>query len=117
MKLDPNSPLWVYPGGAMSDLLFKNRLETFLFEYEDHLVDEYIECRLHIDIFNPESDTIETAERWVGSAMQIRKEVKYLHETYGITLDKVFEVFDSFPKYDDMSDKCKDVYNTLMGVN
>lgn len=116
MKLSPNSPLWIYPGGATSDLLFRNRFETFLYRYEDHLVDEYIECQLHLntsdmsDVYDRDS-----ASWWLGSKQRIEMEVAFFEREYKITFDKVREVMMYLPKYQDMSAHSQTIYQSIMG--
>jgi hypothetical protein len=106
MKIEPDSVIWMYPGGAKSDLIYENRLEAFLCAYENRLVDEYIECQLHLnEKENP---------WWLGRLQCIESDVLYFKEC-GIIFDKVFEVMDHMPRYKDMSKISQENYRKICG--
>jgi hypothetical protein len=103
MKINPNSPLWAYPGEHV-DMIFQKRFDACLQEYEDRLTDEYVECQIHINELDPSGQHIQW---WVGSKDRIKMETAFFEEAYG--------VFDSFLKYTDMSAHCQEIYRNVTG--
>ncbi|MCJ7425189.1 hypothetical protein MUP01_13115 [Candidatus Bathyarchaeota archaeon] len=118
MKVDPNSKLWTYPGGAHSEALHEFRLEAFLNAHEEYLVDEYIEAQLQLNRCGPQDCQFPDAKLnwWLGRQEQIEDEVAYFREAYNITLDKVFEVMECIPHYKDMSRKSQENYRRINGI-
>jgi hypothetical protein len=90
MKIEPDSVIWMYPGGAKSDLIYENRFEAFLFTYEERLVDEYLKCQAHLNLETTDSLALSW---WLGSQERIEMEVEYLKKC-GIIFDKVFDAID-----------------------
>lgn len=106
MKIIDDSPIWTYPGGATSGILYENRFEIFLKAYEERLVDEYIECQLHL---NEKED-----HWWLGNLHRIQMEVMYMEEC-GIIFDKVIDLKNHMPFYKDMSKISQINYRKICG--
>ena len=117
MKVDPNSKLWTCSGGATSDALRTFRFEALLYAHEEYLVDEYIESALQLNRCTPNDCQNPDARLnwWLGRQEQIEDEVAYFKEAYNITLDKVFEVMECIPRYENMSRKSQENYRRIIG--
>ena len=117
MIVDPNSKLWTCSGGATSEALRTFRFEALLYAHEEYLVDEYIESALQLNRCGPHDCQYPDAKAtwWLGRQEQIEDEVAYFKEAYNITLDKVFEVMECIPRYEDMSKKSQENYRRIIG--
>lgn len=91
--------------------------ESMLKEYEQYLVDEYIECQLHLNMCGPQDCQHPDAKLnwWLGRQEQIEDIALYMSEKYGIEFDKLFHVFNNPLMYKDMSEKSKENYRRIIG--
>jgi len=119
MIVDPNSNLWTCSGGATSDVLKEFRFEALLYAHEEYLVDEYIESALQLNRCTPYDCQCPDAKLnwWLGRQEQIEDEVAYFKEMYDITFDKVFEVMECIPHYEDMSKRSQENYRRIIGTS
>jgi hypothetical protein len=117
VKVDPNSKLWTCSGGATSDALKEFRFEALLYAHEEYLVDEYIECQLHLNMCGPQDCQFPDAKLhwWLGRQEQIEDEAAYFEEEYNIMFDKLRKVIESPLMYKDMSLKSKENYRRIIG--
>lgn len=106
MKIDPNSSFWI--NNSYEEV--KNMLEL----YEKHLMDEYVECQIHINAHDPDIVGAQgNLQWWIGNKDRILMEIWYVKVAYGVTFDKVIAASNSLPKYEDMSEYCQKVWRRL----
>lgn len=96
----------------------KFNYEMLLSVYENRLIEEYIECMLHVN-FADNSNVQYPKEKlqwWLGSLERIEMESAFFNERFGVEFDELRKVMDKgIPKMDDMTPKCKQIYISLSG--
>jgi hypothetical protein len=91
--------------------------EAMLRRHEEYLIDEYIECQLHLNMCGPQNCQFPDAKLhwWLGRQEQIEDDALYMKENYGVEFDKLFHVCNHSLRYDDMSEKSKENYRRIIG--
>jgi hypothetical protein len=115
MQISHKSKCWKEP-------VDKRQVPTFNYEmllnvYENRLIEEYIECMLHINFSdNPDVEYPDAKlQWWLGSLERIEMESAFFNGRFGIEFDQLRKVMDRrIPKIDDMTPKCKEIYLGLL---
>jgi hypothetical protein len=92
--------------------------EMLLNVYENRLIEEYIECMIHIN-FEDNPDVKYPREKlqwWLGSLERMEMESAFFNERFGVEFDELRKVMDKgIPRFDDMSKKLQEIYTSLNG--
>ena len=116
MKISHKSKCWKEPVDKRQVPTFNH--EMLLSVYENRLIEEYIECQLHInfaDNLNVEHPK-EKLQWWLGSLERIEMESAFFNERFGIEFDELRKIMDGgIPRFDDMSKNLQEIYTRLYG--
>ena len=119
MQISHKSKCWKSPAPVDR----KTKPATFNYEmllnvYENRLIEEYIECMLHINYKDNSNIGYpkEQLQWWLGSLERIEMESAFFNERFGVEFDELHKVMDKgIPKMEDMTPNCKAIYMRLMG--
>lgn len=116
MIIDYKSKFYRVPGNPKTQPAWFD-YESMLKEHEQYLIDEYIECQLHLNRCEPQDCQFPDAKLnwWLGRQEQIEDNALYMKEKYGVEFDRLFHVCNYPVKYEDMSDKSKENYRRIIG--
>jgi hypothetical protein len=116
MQISWKSKCWKEP-------VDKRQVPTFNYEmllnvYENRLIEEYIECMLHINYADDPIVEYPDAKLqwWLGSLERIQMESAFFNERFGVEFDQLRKVMDDgIPRFDDMSKNLQEIYTRLYG--
>jgi hypothetical protein len=116
MQISYKSKCWKEP-------VDKRNVPTFNYEmllnvYEIRLIEEYIECQLHINFAdNPNVEyPKEKLQWWLGSLERIEMESAFFNERFGIEFNELRKVMDNgIPKFENLSKSLQEIYTSLLG--
>lgn len=117
MQISHKSKCWKPPVDK------RNGVPTFNYEmllnvYEKRLIDEYIECMLHINYKDNSNIGYpkEQLQWWLGSLERIEMESAFFNERFGVEFGELCKVMDrGIPKFNDMSKELQAIYMRLHG--
>jgi|WetSurMetagenome_2_1015567.scaffolds.fasta_scaffold92490_7 hypothetical protein len=91
--------------------------ESMLTECEQYLIDEYIECQLHLNMCGPQDCQCPDAKLnwWLGRQEQIEDISIYMSDKYGVEFDKFYNTCNYPLMYENMSEKSKENYRRIIG--
>ena len=92
--------------------------EMLLNVYEQRLIEEYIECMLHINFSdNPNVEYPDAKlQWWLGSLVRIEMESAFFNERFGVEFDALRKIMDGgIPRFEDMSKELQEIYTRLYG--
>lgn len=116
LQISYKSKCWKEPVDGRNIPTFN--YEMLLNIYENRLIEECIECQLHINFAdNPDIKyPIEKLQWWFGSLERIEMESAFFNERFGVEFDKLRKVMDNgIPRMEDMTPRCKRIYMSLLG--
>lgn len=119
MQISHKSKCWKAP--APVDRRTKSatfNYEMLLSVYENRLIEEYIECMLHINFVDNSNVEFpkEKLQWWLGSLERIEMESAFFNQRFGVEFDALCEVMEKgIPKFEDMSKELQDIYTQLNG--
>jgi hypothetical protein len=119
MQISHKSKCWKAPAPVDR----RTKPATFNYEmllnvYENRLIEEYIECMLHLNFVDNSNVEFpkEKLQWWLGSLERIEMESAFFNERFGVEFNELHKVMDKgIPKMDDMTPRCKEIYMSLLG--